>query len=137
MNRAERRTYLSSARRHIRTVNAAHTDTLVEIPRDRWPANQPDGIVAVFRSRKFLVQLYSAALPAVSRISVSRTSLENSGHWRADIAWEELQEIKNALGFANFDAVEVYPAAADVVNVSNMRHLWILGESLPFAWRSR
>jgi hypothetical protein len=33
------------------------------------------------------------------------------------------------------DAVEVYPPAGDVVNVANMRHLWVLRDRLPFAWR--
>jgi hypothetical protein len=43
--------------------------------------------------------------------------------------------IKNAVGYQDRDAVEVYPSQTDVVNVSNMRHLWILPEKLDFAWR--
>ena len=31
--------------------------------------------------------------------------------------------------------MEVYPRTADLVNVANMRHLWVLPELLPFAWR--
>ena len=31
-------------------------------------------------------------------------------------------------------AVEVFPADDQVVNVANMRHLWVLPEPLPFAW---
>lgn len=32
-------------------------------------------------------------------------------------------------------AVEIYPAERDIVNVANMRHLWVLPERLPFGWR--
>ena len=35
------------------------------------------------------------------------------------------------------DAVEVYPADADVVNVANMRHLWLVAGELAFKWKSR
>lgn len=33
------------------------------------------------------------------------------------------------------DAGEVFPAESDVVNVANMRHLWLLREPPPFGWR--
>jgi len=48
---------------------------------------------------------------------------------------EALQEIKSAVGYGDRDAVEIFPAQKDLVNVANMRHLWIVPESIPFAWR--
>jgi hypothetical protein len=42
------------------------------------------------------------------------------------IQWQELQQIKNECGFANFDAVELYPAEKDVINTGNWRHLYVL-----------
>ncbi|MGL0761287.1 DUF4222 domain-containing protein [Citrobacter freundii] len=62
-------------------------------------------------------------------------SMANSGRWKDGISWDALQEIKNAVGYADRDAVEIYPAQKDVVNVANMRHLWIVNEPLNFAWR--
>lgn len=50
------------------------------------------------------------------------------------LTWAELQWVKdNTLGPARV-AVEVYPAAADVVDEANMYHLWVLPEGfrLPF-----
>lgn len=44
-------------------------------------------------------------------------------------------DIKRQLGYGDFDAVEVYPKDNDVVNVANIRHLFILNEPLPFIWR--
>ena len=68
------------------------------------------------------------------RLSINRTTLDGD-RWQEGLEWETLQALKNELGYAAHDAVEVFPAAADVVNVANMRHLWVLSEPLPFAWR--
>lgn len=70
------------------------------------------------------------------RMSVNRTALTKDGNWDADIGWEELQRLKAEAGYGNMDAVEIYPSDKDVVNVANMRHLWILSEPLAFAWRA-
>jgi hypothetical protein len=47
-----------------------------------------------------------------------------------------LQTVKDELGYAERDAVEVFPAQGDLVNVANMRHIWVLPYRLPFIWRS-
>lgn len=43
------------------------------------------------------------------------------------ITWDQLQAIKCAVWGNNVRAIEVYPAAADVVNNGQFRHLWRLG----------
>jgi hypothetical protein len=55
--------------------------------------------------------------------------------WADNITWDELQALKTQCGYGGHDAVEVYPPTRDVVNVANIRHLWVLAEKLPFAWR--
>jgi len=35
------------------------------------------------------------------------------------------------------DAIEIFPADMDVVNVANMRHLWVMAEPVEFAWRKK
>ena len=47
----------------------------------------------------------------------------------------DLQRLKAECGYGGHDAVEVFPHALDVINVANMRHLWVMGEPLTFAWR--
>lgn len=89
----------------------------------------------VLRSREFLAQIYNEN--GHVRISVCRTELDSEGYWKDGISWEELQRIKNECGFADQCAVEVYPPESDVVNVANMRHLWILPEPPAFAWRAK
>lgn len=120
-------------RRQLERDNAKLPATLQEIPRGEWP-NPRSSQLRVWRSRGFLVQEFNAPAPALVRLSVNRTSLAGE-RWDENITWDELQRIKAECGYADAEAVEVYPRDADVVNVANMRHLWVLLDPVPFAWR--
>jgi len=134
--------------RAIRSVLAAENrlygPEFVEVPPHKWPTPPPmsqDAIkrgvtrVAVFRNRFVLAQVFKE-LDCI-RISINRTSLRSDGHFDGDFTWDELQEIKRAIGYGDRDAIEVYPADHDIVNVANMRHLWIMPEPLPIIWRNK
>ena len=120
-------------RRKLARDNAKWPSALVEIPRSQWP--NPDGPqLRVLRSRDFLVQEFLADGMALVRLSVNITAMDGD-RWRDGIPWEDLQRLKAEAGYPMHDAVEVYPRATDVVNVANMRHIWVMRELLPFAWR--
>lgn len=121
-------------RRLLEKENAALPMGLQEVPRSLWPIHS-GSIRRVFRSRHFLVQEYIAPAPAKVRLSVCRTSIGDNGRWVDGISWDELQQIKRECGYGDADAVEVYPSDDNVVNVANMRHLWIMAEPLQFSWR--
>jgi hypothetical protein len=136
MPRAERR----AAEAYLRAENAKWPEALKLWPREQWPANafsaSVHAPVAMYRSKGFLVNVYDEPAPVFVRLTVSRISIKPNGDWQENITWEELQRLKREAGYGDYDAVEVYPADRDVVNVANMRHLWILPSShLPFAWR--
>ena len=111
---------------------------LRRVPESEWPdVAYPPGIVAVWRSRAFLVQVFAGpAGVGVVRLSVCRTSLQASGRWEDGIAWDDLQRLKRECGYGDRAAVEVYPPDSEVVNDANMRHLWVLPEPPPFMWRA-
>jgi hypothetical protein len=133
MSRSDRR----AAERYIAQENAKWPDTLKEWTRETWPTTPTSYVLRVFRSKNFLVQEYVAPAPAIVRLSVNRTGLGKGGEWKQDIPWEDLQRLKREVGFGDHDAVEVFPPDTDVVNVANMRHLWILAPgTLAFAWRA-
>lgn len=119
-------------RRHLTRTNAKLPSTLVEVPKWEWPS-QHGGQLRVWRSGGFLVQEFAAPEPAIVRLSVNRTTV-TGGDWSENITWEELQSIKGQCGYANMTAVEVYPSDTTVVNVANMRHMWVLRERPPYAW---
>lgn len=120
-------------RRQLERDNEKYPLVLKDIPRSQWP-DPLSKHMRVLRSRNFLVQIFHAPAPAVVRLSVCRTSIAGD-RWKDGITWDELQQIKRECGYGDWDAVEVYPADENVVNVANMRHLWIMAEPLEFAWR--
>lgn len=91
------------------------------------------GIIEVWRSKEFLVQVYEVN-SAVQRISVSPSSFRLPD----EISWDTLQRIKRETGRGDWEGVEIYPADADEVNVDDQRHLWIFkgGMKLPFGFGS-
>lgn len=126
-------------RQHLRNENARFTETLVHIPKDQWPTGYGESptsaTVAVYRSRHFLVQYVLEKPSYKSRLSVNRTELNEKGDsWQDGITWDELMEIKRQCGFESCWAVEVYPPDHQIVNVANMRHLWLLEEPPATAW---
>ncbi|ANF79365.1 hypothetical protein A7P63_17855 [Salmonella enterica] len=108
---------------------------LKPVPKERWPINLHDPRrIRVWSNAYFLVQEFQEE-DGVIRLSINTTSTGSQGRWKDGITWDALQDIKNACGYADRDAVEIYPSANDVVNVANMRHLWIVKDPIPFAWR--
>jgi hypothetical protein len=63
--------------------------------------------------------------------SVEHPNGPDSGH---EPRWVELQRIKNELCGPDFEAVQVYPRQADVMDQADMYHLFVLppGAGLPF-----
>ena len=85
-----------------------------------------------YQSPRFLVQVFNNS-GEVIRLTVNRTTLDKFGRYEDGISWDELMEIKRRLGYADQWAVEVYPSDKNIVNVQNMRHLWLVDKPT-FAW---
>lgn len=117
----------------IRQMVKQRTEKLEQIPRDNWPEDPDPKRLEVWISSDFLVQIFDDQKGVGCRISVNRTTIDNQGRWRDGITWDELQRIKANVGFGDKWAVEVFPPDSSVVNVANMRHLWIVPKPL-FAW---
>lgn len=133
LSRNERR----AALRQLARDNAAMPDLMQPVRPEHWPEAMRGVVSAVFRSRHFLAQLYVEA-SGVMRLSVNRTTTDPQGvRWVDGITWDELQRVKTECGFGDQWAVEVYPPNDDVVNVANVRHLWLLPEAPEFAWRRK
>lgn len=112
---------------------------LEAIPPEQWPAEREASVrrTAVFRSRKFLVQVFDDS-PGAVRITVSRTEWDrDKQRWRENISWDDLQRLKAEAGFGHCWAIELFPADEHIVNVANMRHLWLLDSAPSFAWLRR
>ena len=121
-------------RKQLERDNRKYTPTLapIEIPPG---VRLAPGCFKVMRSRTFLVVVFSTKCPDVIRLSVNRTTHDGIS-WGDNISWDELQQLKREAGYGDKDAVECFPRDADVVNVANMRHLFVfLTENPPYFWR--
>ena len=119
-------------RKHLAKENMRYPMEMKAVPESEWPTAR-HGVwssarpILVWRSRNFLAQVYDEK-DGKMRISVCRTMLKDDGRWYDNISWDELMEIKRQIGLADHYAVEVLPGDKDIVNVANMRHIWILPE---------
>lgn len=123
--------------RQLKRDNLGWPTELVEIPWQEWPPISVDGCLRIraLRSRQFLVQVFEEG--GTLRLSVNRTEwCERSRGWREDISWDDLQRLKREAGYADRWAVEVFPADSEIINVANMRHVWLLDQPPAFAWQS-
>lgn len=136
MSRQERKALQSIMRKQA----AAWPPELVRVPESEWPQREPkDRPLSVWRSRGFLVQIYNAPPfgdVAVHRLSACRVTIQADGKWDAEIGWEELQNLKLQAGYGGWYGVEIYPRGCDLVNIANMRHLWLMAEPLAIGWFS-
>lgn len=125
--------------RQLKRDNAAQTVRLSLIPKEQWPVvpfTETSVRLCVWRSKRFLAQLFSDKDGGM-RLSINRTEWdERQGQWRENISWDELQALKAEAGFSGCWAVEIFPADHAVVNVANMRHLWLLAEAPDYAWNA-
>ena len=118
-------------RRQLKKDNAKQSGALVEVPRELWPGISYNRTRA-FRSNKFLVQEFEEK--NAIRLSVNRVVMGSGGRWEENITWDDLQDIKREVGHGDKFAIEIYPEDGNIVNVANMRHLWILDKRLDMGW---
>lgn len=129
--RAQRRAYARDIQKFIATL----PKQLTLYPRADWPdylrthQAPPD---EVWRSRAFLVQIRYKPKDGLGGVA-EMMSIRRTIHG-APITWDELQVIKRDVGRGDRCAVEVYPEDRHLVDVAEMRHLWILAERPAFAW---
>jgi hypothetical protein len=117
--------------------NSKWPEQMKEVPEYDWPHSLQEigRLVGVWRSRHFLAQAFGMQ-DGAARLTVSRTEITREGDWRQDISWEELMSVKSQCGFDKDWAVEIFPPDTQIVNVANMRHLWITKQP-EFAWTRR
>ena len=120
--------------RALRADNRKFGSDFVSIPREQWVPHPTDHTEkfrqTVWRNRFYLVQHFVES-DGMIRLTINRSDVDRNGEWKDGITWEELQDIKAKVGFADHAAVEVFPPASHCVNVAAMRHLWIVPQQMP------
>lgn len=131
---------LYQQRRAIAEESKRFPEHLVLVPESEWRPKVANAIargmtppLEVWRSRRYLVQVFAAKPPAVERLTMQFTAPEADG-WREGLTWEVMQRLKAECGRGDRTAVEVFPADRDVVNIANLRHVWVLADVPDFVW---
>lgn len=123
-------------RRRLEAENRTWPVELRQIPKSEWPPSRlPESKRPneAWRSRDFLVSVYYQQ-DGVARLSINKTSFTGD-RFDDGISWDDLQRLKRECGRGDQDAVEIFPADKDIVNVANMRHLFVLPEPFSLTWR--
>lgn len=122
--------------RDLERENARWPAKLAPVPAESWPPHEWMSArpVGIWRSSDFLVIHYVEPSGA-ERLTMQSTHAVGAKDWRDGFGWDVLQRLKREAGFADRYAVEVYPDDVDIVNVGNLRHLWLLDAPPPYAWR--
>ena len=133
--KGKHRTNSAAARREAERLSALPRGPLKEVIGIIHMPGAPRGIARAWRDNRYSVQLFhpvnAGQLGHVERLSIRR-------HDEAcDFPWDEIQAIKNRVCGESREAFELFPRQADVVDVANMCHLWVLPEGTiaPFGWR--
>lgn len=122
-----------SDERGLASDNRRAARELKLVRREDWPlacslVSKPPSFV--WRSSEFLVMLYEHE--EKPRLSICRTSLYGD-RFADNISWDEIQRLKREAGFGETCAIEIFPPDSAVVNVANMRHIWLV-EPPAFMW---
>lgn len=119
--------------RQLERENLKRPLYMARLSPSEYPAMSPPSLLEAWRSRDFLAQVFRD--PHGVRVSINRTMLDrNTGRWDENISWDELMLVKRQIGFGDRWAYEVFPPDKKVVNVANMRHLWIPDAEPSFGW---
>lgn len=127
---------IATQRAFLKQENSKFGPAMQYVP-EPWPPQQGVSMVGVWRSKDYLAQLVIEEKTKAVRLSVQRTMIDEKGGWVEGIAWEELQRVKSECGMGHLLAVEVYPRDRDVVNVANMRHLFLMPIDFEIGWKSK
>lgn len=106
---------------------------LKQVPEEFWPEPREGAArpIEVWLSGRFLAQVYEDQ--GHLRVSVNRIK-PVGGSWAEGITWDELMRVKREIGRGDAWCVEVFPPDESVVNVANLRHLWVLPEAPAYGW---
>lgn len=137
------KTEIRRLQKALQTENRDWADRMREVPMAQWsPAMQAAALsldassvpMRTWRSTRFIAVLYDEGPKKPHRLTVNRAAIDSTGQFVDGLTWDELMQVKRECGFDKRDALELYPSDASVVNVSNMRHLWILEMTSRLNW---
>lgn len=121
----------------IKAETLKYPDHLVNVTHLNWYGEEGKrkGLKEVWASRNFRLYVFLHQ-DGTERLNIHRMRIDlENDTWADGITWDELQDLKRQCGRGSRLAVEVFPKDEDIINIGNVRHLWIVDETkIPFVW---
>ena len=102
-------------RKYFAKFNAERLSYPYNMVRVALPENLPEGqqaLVAQWRSRFFIANVWATDERGSTRITVHRIEMDKEGNWKPGISLEDLRGIQEQIGFGGYNAfapLGVYP----------------------------
>lgn len=120
-------------RKALKETISQYGNYMEKVPEDEWPTDvKGKRPLEVWNSRLFCAMLWEDN--GFQRLSMCRTALKPDGSWEDGLTWDEVNRVKSECGYHDRWAVEVYPPQDSIVNVANMRHIWLLDKPPSYGW---
>lgn len=89
-------------------------------------SSHPEDITAIYRNKKFTVIVWKQnRYCKYCKFTVSRNEWSSKERRYLDnITWDEIMEIKRAIGLGETQCWEYFPKDSEVVNEANLRHIF-------------
>ena len=127
LNRQQRRALEKAKRVLINTYPEELTRVSEDDPNLPYTSH-PQDLDSIWRNKKFTVMVWN--VPAGKKMTISRNTWDSHAcRYKDGITWDEIMEIKRGIGMGEENAVEFYPPDSEVINIANVRHIWILPKS--------
>jgi hypothetical protein len=125
---------------HVQIEDLRYGEKLQRIPESEyppfWKLHKDKAPIEAWSSRGFLLMVFIER--GGIRLSIMRTLYdENTGRFSDGISWDDLERLKYECGRGEEWAVEIFPPRSEIVNVQNMRHLFVLPEPPPYGWHKK
>jgi hypothetical protein len=129
---------IKAKRQLLKDTNWKYPDKLAVVPEKDWPEEwrgAKEAPLQAWRSRKFFAMRYASG-HCLGRLSFGRSEITSEGDWKDGLTWDDIMRLKAEAGYGDCWAIEIFPPVLDIVNVANLRHIWLLVEAPPMAWRA-
>jgi hypothetical protein len=136
---AELQFTVKKIQKHLREQSFKYGNVLQVVPAAELPdvrnvaATMSCVVVGAWRSRHHLVVEYIEPT-GFHRLTMQCAQVDAQGKWLQGLTWDTMMELKEQSGHGDKWGVECFPPIANVVNVSNLRHIFLLTEKPPYAW---
>lgn len=128
LNRQQRRALEKAKRMLIATYPDELTRVAENDPNMPYTSH-PQDLDSVWRSKKYTVMVWN--VPAGTKLTISRNEWDShTRRYKDEITWDEIMDIKRSVGMGERNAIEFYPPDSEVINIANVRHIWILPQEM-------